>query len=228
MLRRLREFEASLLSGHRAARWWLRSAFGVVAAAFLLLLSGSPKPGWAPWPTLSPNVPVEVAAAWVGFFGVLAAVIAIVAAYVELRTLFPAQELQVGVLRKPVEDWDLEICRLVFLNDTGGALISAYRIEVWVEDHRGFVQGHSSLDPSGPSGGDTGWDRVQSDEMRFFPFHWVLLRNEPFFPGTKIEAPFVDMREMSSDPLRWRAIWHTDRSSSEGTLTFDVPAAPTE
>lgn len=210
-----------LLSGHTAALVWLVGAGLAVGAALFVLL-------WATFDRslLVRSAPaIETASAWIAFFGVLAAVIAIVAAYVEIRTLFPAQELQVRVLRKPVDDWELDICRLVFSNESDSALINAYRLEVWVESPEGVTQGHYGRDPSGPSGGDAEWERAYGDEMHFFPFRWVLLRAAPFFPGTEVEAPFVDM---SANPGKWRALWHADRSSSTGPLTFDIPTTPTE
>ena len=203
------------MRGHRVALVWLSVAGVVVLVAFLILLWASTEPAWAPWSAPA----VETAAVWIALLGVCATVIAIVAAYVELRTLFPRQELDARVQRKLVPDYDLDFSRVIFSNKPESALINAYRLEVWLEDARGAKLSHYGPNPPGSAE----WERAPSDEMNFHLLHWVFLRDEPFFPGTEVEAPLVPV---SADQATWRAIWHTDRATSDGTLSLEVPPDP--
>ena len=214
------------MRGHTAALVCLIVAGLGVLAALLVLLWASTEPGWTPWSAPA----ISTASAWVAFFGVFAAVIAIIAAYVELRTLFPEQELTVRVERSYIDDYDIDLCRIIFANSKNRALISAYRLEVWVEDEQGRIQAEFTRDVNHrESGGDSDWTRLHGDEINYADFHWVRLRNEPFFPDTQVGSPYIDMSyQESRRAIRWRAIWHTDRSSSTSPLSFDIPPTPTE
>lgn len=207
-----------LFSGQRAARRWLYAAFVVVLVAFVVLLSAN-----IAGPPHAPSI--DTAAAWIALLAVCATVVAIVAAYVELRTLFPRQDLDVRVQRKLVPDWDLDLTQVIFSNATGNALISAYRLEVWLENDRGFTAGYYGEANSSRSGAGAGWNRVFSEEMNYHLFHWVLRRNEPFFPGTEETGPHVDLSD-DHGRYTWHVVWHTDRATSDGTLILDVPSSP--
>ncbi len=203
----------------------LVAAFALVIVAFVLL-------AWAAWHTWPPTDGQAIAqvAAWIAGVGVLATVLSIVAAYVELRTLFPHQRLQVRVERRPLPDWDMEICRTVFSNPKNGALVNAYRLEVWLEDPQGRMQSYYGDRPSQSSGAAAGWKRAPSEESNDHSYHWTLLQDEPFFPGTDVEGPYVDLwPDTVDDRGRWRAVWHTDRNASGDTpLTLDIPSSASE
>ena len=64
--------------------------------------------------------------------------------------------------------------------------------------------------------------------MNYADFHWVLLRNAPFFPDTQVVSPYIDMSDQSGphQASKWRAIWHTDRRASDRVLEFDIPSSP--
>ena len=195
-LRRLRlpGLRVNFLSGHRAARSWLFAAAVVVAVALLVLLWGTFKPdlGTLPTPTIG------TAAAWVTFLGVCATVIAIVAAYVELRTLFPQQVLIVEAHRvtRFYDEYQIDHTWITFSNDETSALINAYRLEVQLEDENGFVALFDEHDRDQQFLMERQWQKSASWKMPYklgaVPrLHWVMIRNEPFFPGSKVVAPNV-------------------------------------
>ena len=209
----------NLLSGHHAARWWLRAAFAVVFVALLVLLWATPKPTWAPWPTFLSPPQIEIAAAWVAFFGVLAAVIAIVAAYIEVRTVFPTQELTAYVTRGPTQTW-FDASWVRFENKRGNALVNAYRLEVRLESpSEQFLYGEAD---------EHGWSRVMSVDDTSTPwYHWAISRDSPLFPGTApVEGPAVAVEH---EDAYWRATWWTDRGGPEcrspGALSHSSPRA---
>ena len=168
---------------------------------------------------------IGTASVWIALFGVCATVVAIAAAYFEVRNVFPSQELDVRAQRKLVPDWDLEVTRVIFSNASENALINAYRLEVWLENDSGLTADYYGDRPSEKSGGGDGWARVPSDELNVHLFHWVLHRNEPFFPGTEEVGPYVDLSD-DSGRYTWHVVWHTDRATSGGTLILDVPSSP--
>ena len=215
LLRRLRlpRLQVNLLSGHHAARCWLALAAFVVGIAFLVLLSEAT--GRAPGPLPPPAV--ETAAAWVTFLGVCATVIAIVAAYVELRTVFPQQALIVEAHRETrFYDADSEYQIDHTRNDKTSALINAYRLEVQLEDENGFVAFFDEHDHIHRFFMEHRWQNSASWEMPYSlgsapSLHWVMRKNEPFFPGSKVVGPIVPVGQWQ----RWRVTWWTDRAGPE-------------
>ena len=192
---------------------WLAAI--VVILALLVMLSANSGLAWRFWSAPS----LAAAEAWVAFLGVLATVIAIGAAYSELRIVMPRQELHVRREVTFMEDYGFAVSRVKFCNAPSGAVINSYRLEVWLENSRGLPDGvHGN--PAWDSGGDTNWTRLYSGEPGFSDHHWVLQKNEPFFPDTVVWAPYVRLR---TSPGRWRARWQTDRNSAREVLVFDVP-----
>lgn len=207
-LRRLRlpGLRVNFLSGHRAARSWLFAAAAVVAVALLVLLWGTFKPDWGPLPTPT----IGTAAAWVTFLGVCATVIAIVAAYVELRTIFPPQGLNVTLRRGPNRDDLQESSWVVFTNDVGRPIINTFRLEVRLEYDNNQV-----LPVEGRSDTHDGWE-PRFDDGTFY-HHWTKQANAPFFPGTTITAPWAPVEPFKpfEKASHWRATWWTDRAGPQ-------------
>ena len=186
----------------------MRLAVAIVALAFIPLLLATQKPGWAPWPgTPLPSIDIEIAAAWVAFFGVLATVIAIVAAYVELRTVFPTQRLRAELRREDRPDaYGSYRTYVIFTNDENDAVINAYRLEVTLLDENGRT---FSDDIGRIHAGDEGtsWEVSTLEDIVFY--RWVQSKNEPFFPGVTISGPAP---EVPDGAAQWRARWWTDRA----------------
>ena len=201
------------MRGHGAAIILLCVAALVVVLAFATLLRATPKPTWAPWPTFLPPLQIELAAAWVAFFGVLAAVIAIGAAYLEIRNVFPTQELAVSVKRGPTLTWS-DASWVEFENKRGNALVNAYRLEVKLESpSEQFLYGEAD---------EHGWSRVMSVDDTSTPwYHWAISRDSPLFPGTApVEGPAVAVEH---EDAYWRATWWTDRAGPKEVL---LPVPP--
>lgn len=202
---RLPGLRVNFLSGHRAARSWLFAAAAVVAVALLVLLWGTFKPDLGPLP--SPKI--GTAAAWVTFLGVCATVIAIVAAYVELRTVFPPQGMS-AVLRRGITDYG-ESTGVAFRNDRSNAIINAFRLEVKLEDDNGAVLQIMWGAPTE----ENGWESEFDDGISYA--HWIKQERSPFFPGTTVTAPQVSIQH-HEEATHWRATWWTDRAGPQEVI----------
>lgn len=200
------------MRGHRAALIWLCIAGGVVVIAFLVLLWASTEPPWAPWSAPA----IATATVWIALLGVCATVIAIVAAYVELRTLFPRQELNVdadntwALLEEGGGAW------VTFRNDASSALINAFRLEVRLENEDGSLSFAREPDQWTQR---SAW--VQQGDTDYFATHWIRQESTPFFPGSEIQGPRVDLKRDTG--LFWRATWWTDRAGPVEVL-LPLPA----
>ena len=192
------------MRGHRAALIWLCTAGFVVVVAFATLLWASIEPAWVPWSAPA----IETAAVWIALLGVCATVVAIVAAYVEVRTVFPTQELTAYVTRGPTQTW-FDASWVRFENKRGNALVNAYRLEVRLErPSEQFLYGEAD---------EHGWSRVMSVDDTSTPwYHWAISRDSPLFPGTSpVEGPAVPVNH---EDAFWRATWWTDRAGPKEVL----------
>ena len=166
---------------------------------------------------------METAAAWVEFFGVLATVIAIAAAYVELRTVLPAQALTVEVARGTSTTW------VVLRNEDGSPLVNAYRIvvspardlghgELSHLDESGFPLLH--YDGPGPDREEWAVEVYRwGDELSAA---WALQENAPFFPGSTVYGPTY---RVTGAATHWRVTWWTDREGPR-EIALRIPAEP--
>lgn len=202
------------MRGHRAALVWLCVAGVVVVIAFLILLWASTGRGQG---SLSPPA-IATAAVWIALLGVCATVVAIVAAYVELRTLFPSQELGVeavniwGIHQEGGGTW------VIFRNETSNALINSFRLELRLENEDGSLL--ADREPDDWTGA-LHWVQQQDLETNLFDTHWVRQENEPFFPGSTIEGPHLTLSKDAG--LYWRVTWWTDRA---GPVEVLLPVPP--
>lgn len=197
------------VSGHRAACVWLLVAAIVGAAALTVLVFGT---------FIRPDL-IERAAAWVALFSVYATIIAIVAAYAELRTVFPRQVLSVDVGRaKDFRDasgtWKIDHTWVIIRNDESNALVNAFRLEVRIENANGTVPSFDEHDDVHRHFLETRWLGTPwmmetIDGPPNYLFRWVRQGSEPFFPGTTICAPPVPIEEGMT---HWRVTWWTDRA----------------
>lgn len=205
------------MRGHRVALTCLCIAGFVVVLSFAILLWASIRPTWV----ASSAPSIDTAAVWIALLGVCATVIAIVAAYVELRTLFPAQELRAEARRITYRDQNKTW--VLFLNDRASAMINAFRLEVSLVNALGqTVQGdlHERATLDQYNSDESAWVLSDYVEEELFLYTWTLSRSGPFFPGTEIPSPYSPITD---DATHWRATWWTDRAGPQEVL-LPVPA----
>lgn len=176
----------------RDAVFILKAAFAFAAVAGLV--ATLPLFGLVRW---------EVAEVWVSVLGVLAAVIAIYAAYLEVQTLFPKQSLRISL-----REWHEGglMTSVVFMNDS--ALIGSHQFEVRLLDTDKAPTSSFAFTPE-PDGE---WEPIYHPlEEGEFLFTWTRVSTTPFFPGTSIASPASPSRK----GMWWRVSWHTERSAGE-------------
>lgn len=112
------------LSGRRMSLSLLMIALSMAAGALLILIY---------------EEQVREAGLWLAWISVSTTVIAITAAYVEVRTVFPPQELTVKLCKGPNRADYQESTWVSFSNDRDNAMINAFRLEVRLEYENGTV-----------------------------------------------------------------------------------------
>ena len=178
-------------------------ALAAVATALL-----PPICGWPPW---------GAAEVYVSLFGVLATVVAILAAYLELNLVLdvtaPRQELSVDLVEQN-DGWHVR-----FRNDTEGTMISAYRLHVRFLDENGEAS-YDGISSPYEAGFDSPWERALDPEAGYAYHEWSRVSTNPFFPGTSEVAP---NRSAWHRTGVWVARWHTDRAFGEERLPVPPP-----
>lgn len=187
-LRRLR-LPDNPLGGREVAAVLLFAAVVLAGVAFAIVIHASEEH-------------YQKATLWIALIGVWSTVLAITAAYVEVRTAFPPQGLN-AALTYGFTDLG-ESTGIVFHNGSGNAIISAFRLEVRLEDDNDAV-----LQIVGRSDEENGWIAKFDDGVSYN--HWTKQEKAPIFPGTTVPAPQVSIQH-HEEATHWRATWWTDRA----------------
>lgn len=180
------------LRGHKVAAVLLFAAVVLAGVALAIVIHASEEH-------------YQKATLWIALIGVWSTVLAIMAAYTEVRTVFPPQGLH-AVLTHGFTDRG-ESTGVVFHNGSGNAIINAFRLEVRLEDDNDAV-----LQIVGRSDEENGWVSKFDDGVSYN--HWIKQENAPFFPGTTVTAPQVSIHH-HEEATHWRATWWTDRAGPQ-------------
>ena len=164
---------------------WIGALFVIIA--LVLLVSAAADWPDKLWPTRDADR-FQVAEAWIAFFGLGSAILALALAVVELQVMFPKQRISVDVQNEGANG--KQTTRIRFRNPSSAPIINAFRLTVWIVDADGQIAHPSSISVSAEDAG--GWKQEVEDSTagNSEPV-WGFKRTEtnPWFPDTVILAP---------------------------------------
>ncbi len=218
MLTRIRRFLQTIDRRQPTRLTWIVVSVVALLGGLFWMVYLLPPP--SSWPDKTVAERFALVGALVSFFGLIAAVVALLYAVEEVRQIFPGQDLKViSVMQADTTEREGMTAFVEVMNDASGSIVNALRIELTVHMPSDSAIKLSDFDgmysqPAQPRPGR--WE-FQAPDI------WVFQSESRLFPGASIVGPELhvpgEFEIDTIDQIRWSGQWWTDRRGPEPFTT---------